>query len=94
MASLNASSTTDSITVSWSAPELPPSAYVVTAVCALLCSTLRYLFNEKIIANSTTSATFDSLRPGSQCSITLTVKYELAESYTSIITERTMSKGE
>ena len=95
MAPLNVLSTTDNIAISWSAPEFPPSAYVVTPVCALLCNTsLPYLFNVTIIVNSATSVTIDSLQPGSQCSITLTVQYGSAKSYVLAITEKTTSKGE
>ena len=95
MAPLNVFSTTDNITISWSAPEFAPSAYVVTTVCALLCSTsLPYLFNVTTIANSTTSVTLDSLQPGSVCSFTLTVQYGSAKGYMLMITEKTMSKGE
>ena len=92
---LNVSSTTDSIIILWTAPEFLPTAYVVTTVCALLCSiSLPYLPNITMTTSSSTSVTLVSLLPGSECNSNLTVQYGSAKSYMLIVTARTMSEGE
>ena len=91
---LNAPSTTsDSITVSWTAPQSPPSGYVLTPVCILLCGE-PVQSTPLNVTSSSTSVTYSGILPGSECNITLTAQGSSTSSNQPMVTATTLSESE
>ena len=88
------STTTDSIMVSWTAPQPPPTGYMLGIVCMLLCGDPLPAPNTPITTNFSTSATFSNIPPGSECGITLTAQYGTASSNELMVTSSTQSESE
>ena len=91
---LNLSSTTsDSFTVSWEAPQSPPTGYLLTPVCMLLCG--HPLTITPMTATSfESSVTFSDIPPGSECDITLTAQGSSTSSNEPMVTATTLSESE
>ena len=90
------STTTDRITVSWTAPELPPTGYIPTSICTLICSD-SLLTEDPIISitnSSSTSVTFSSIPPGSKCNITLAAQYGSSVTNKLMVIATTLSESE
>ena len=95
MGPLNVSSTTNSIVMMWTAPEILPATYVPTIACALLCNSSQpYPSDTPTISGTSNSATFSGLLPWSQCNITLTAQCGAASSNTLMVTATTMFASE
>ena len=70
------STTSDSITVSWTAHQPPPTGYMLNLVCVVIC--YAGPLSTQIITTAmsgSTSETFSSIPPGSECNITFTAQY-------------------
>ena len=87
------SSTSGSITVSWTAPQSPPTGYVLTPVCMLLCGELVQT-TPMNATSSSTSVTFFGIPPGSECDITLTAQGSSTGSNEPMVTATTLSESE
>ena len=87
------SATSDSITVSWTAPEAPPTGYVLTPVCMLLCGDPMQT-TPMTATSSSTSLTVSGIPPSSECNITLTAQGSSTSSNEPMVTARTLSEGE
>ena len=91
---LNAPSTTsDSITVSWTAPQSLPTGYMLTPVCMLLCGDPLQI-TSMTATSSSTPVTFSGIPPGSECNITLTAQGSFDSSYEPMVTATTLSESE
>ena len=73
---LSATSTADSVTVTWMPPKLSPTGYMLNTTCSWPCD------DDTALPHTTptpgpadTSATITGLLPGSMCTITLTALY-------------------
>ena len=88
------STTSDSITVSWTAPQPTPTGYTLTHVCMLLCGDpLPTPSTPTTATGSSTSATVSSIPPGSECNITLTAQNGSASSNELMVTATTLSES-
>ena len=87
------SSTSDSITVSWTAPQSPPTGYVLTPVCMLLCGD-PVTITSMNATSSSTSVTFAGIPPGSECDITLTAQGSSTSGNEPMVTATTLSESE
>ena len=86
------STTSDSITVSWEAPQSPPTGYVLTPVCMLLCGDPLQT-TSMAATQSSTSVTFSGIPPGSVCNITLTAQGSSTSSNEPMVTATTLSES-
>ena len=87
------STTSDSITVSWTAPQSLPTGYVLTPICVLLCGDLVQT-TSMTATKSSTSVTFSDIPPGSECNITLTAQGSSTSSNEPMVTASTLSESE
>ena len=88
------SATTESIVVSWTTPQAPPTGYMLTIVCMLLCGDSLPAPSIPITTSNSTSATFSNIPPGSECDVTLTAQYGTASSNELMVTATTLSESE
>ena len=88
------STTTDSIAVLWTAPQYPPTGYILTIVCMLLCGDPLPSPSAPITNSSSTLATFTNIPASSECNITLTARYGTISSNELMVTASTLSEGE
>ena len=87
------STTSDSITVSWTAPQSLPTGYVVTLACVLFCGD-PVETTSLTVTSSSTSVTFSDITPGSECNITLTPQGSFNSSNEPMVTTTTLSESE
>ena len=86
--------TTDSIMPSWMAPQgPPPSDYMLSIDCVLLCGDPLPSPPPPPITTTSTSATFSNIPAGSECEITLTAQYGTLSSNKLTVIATTMSEG-
>ena len=88
------SNTKGNILVSWRAPQAPPTGYILTITCTLLCGVPLADPVIPITTSSNTSAAFSNIPPASECDITLTAQYGTASSNELMVTATTMSESE
>ena len=88
------STTTDRITVSWTAPQLPPTGYIPTSICTLICSVSLLVPFVSTTISSSTSVAFFNLLPGRKCNITLTAQYGSFITNEFMVTVTTLSESE
>ena len=88
------STTTDSIVVSWTAPQTPPIGYSTDTSCKLLCGDPLPATNALLITVYDTSMNISNLPPGSECNITLSAQYGTASSNELMVTATTLSKSQ
>ena len=88
------STTTESIVVSWTAPEPPVTGYTLSIACVLLCGVPVPAPSIPITTNYSISATFSNIPPASECDITLTAQYRTASSNELMVTATTLSESE
>ena len=70
------STTSDSITVSWTAPQPPPTGYMLNLVCVVTCDAEPLSTQTAPTPMSgSTSETFSNIPPGSECNITFSAQY-------------------
>ena len=86
--------TTESVTVSWTAPEPPPTRYNLTADCMLLCGDPLPPPDIPILTKQSTIATLSNIPPGSECDITFTALYGKASSNELMVAATTLSESE
>ena len=73
---LSTTSTADSVTVTWTPPNLSPTGYVLNTTCSWPCDDDTALpHTTSTPGPADTSATITGLLPGSMCTITLTALY-------------------
>ena len=88
---LNVSSSSDSIMILQTVPaEIPLTAYVSTISCVLLCNILLPYPSNMPTNSSSTSLTFASLLPWSQCNITLSYPCKSTSSETLMLAATTI----
>ena len=80
--------------VSWTAPQFPPTGYIPTSVCTLICSDSLLAPLVTTTISSSTSVAFFNLPPGSQCNITLIAQYGSVISNELMVTATTLSESE
>ena len=91
--------TANEITVSWTAPQSPPTSYILTSyiltsVCTLLCNDSLLDPSVTPTTSSSTSATYFNLLPGSKCNFTLAAEYGYFMSNELMVTATTLSESE
>ena len=91
---LSSTSTADSITVSWTPPELPPMGYMLNTICTWPCDDTLLPYTASTPGPTDTSLTITGLLPGSTCNITLTAFYGNVLSSTLKTQSETMACGE
>ena len=88
------STTSDRITVSWTAPQRTPTSYIPTSTCTLICSDSLLAPLVTTTTSSSTSVAFFNLPPGSKCNITLTAQYGTLITNKLMVTATTLSESE
>ena len=88
------STTSDRITVSWTAPQRTPTSYIPTSICTLICSDSLLTLIVSTTTGSSTSVAFFNLPPGSKCNITLTARYGTLITNKLMVAATTLSESE